>query len=307
MVLDVMVDEKVLVEEILELKNEREAIILAHNYQPPEIQDIADFVGDSLELSRKAAATEAKVVVFAGVHFMAETAYILSPQKTILLPEPTAGCPLADMIDASALKAEKRKYPQAAVVCYVNSSAEVKAESDVACTSANAVRVVQSLSEDQIILVPDGNLARYVATQAKKEIIPWRGLCPIHEGITREKIISLRSQHPQAQFIAHPECRLEVLELADEVRSTSGILKVVRGSEANEFIVGTEVGMGYRLQKENPGKKFYFPSGAVCADMKKITLEKVANSLKFLVGRVVVSESIRERAEAVVARMVELA
>ncbi len=295
-----------LIERIFELKRERNAVILAHNYQVGEIQDIADFVGDSLGLSRQAAQTDADVIVFCGVHFMAETAYILSPDKTVLLPDANAGCPLADAITPEALRSKRREYPKAAVVCYVNSSAAVKAESDVCCTSANAVQVVESLGDSQIIFVPDKNLGKYVASKSGKEIILWDGCCPIHDNITAEQILELKGGHLGAKFMAHPECRPEVLAFADGIYGTSGMIRYARNVEAKEIIVGTEAGMVYRLSKENPEKKFYVPQEAICPDMKLTTLEKVLHGLESLETRITVPEEIRVRAERAVNRMIEI-
>ncbi len=297
-----------LVEQIKKLKKERKAIILSHNYQPPEVQGIADFVGDSLELSQKAAAaTEAEVIIFCGVHFMAETAYILNPGKKIILPDPETGCPLANTITAKALLEELENYSNLAVVCYINSSAEVKAESDICCTSSNALKVVESLREHQILFVPDKNLANYVNSQTDKLVIPWEGSCPIHDKlITREEALKLKEEHPEAKFMAHPECRLEVLVLADRVCGTSGMLKYVKESSAKEFIVGTEAGMAYRLKKENPDKNFITFKESICPDMKCVTLEKILHSLETLNSCIVVPESVRLKAKRAVVRMLEL-
>ncbi|MDI6891453.1 MAG: quinolinate synthase NadA [Actinomycetota bacterium] len=296
-----------LIDRIEELKRRQNAVILAHNYQPGEIQDIADYVGDSLELSRLAAATDAAVIVFCGVHFMAETAFILSPEKIVILPDLKAGCPLADMITAEALREKRREYPDAKVVCYVNSSAAVKAESDVCCTSANAVRIVESLDGEKVIFVPDRNLGAYVSSRVDKEVILWDGACHVHDAkISLEQVTKLKREHPGARFMAHPECHLEVLRLADEVCGTSGMVRYARESVAGEIIVGTEVGIVYRLKKENPGKVFYPIETAICPDMKLITLEKIVKSLETLEPRVVIPEDVRLRAEEAVKRMVEL-
>ncbi|MDO8885659.1 quinolinate synthase NadA [Candidatus Oleimmundimicrobium sp.] len=294
-------------ERIKQLKKERNAIILAHNYQPPEIQDIADYIGDSLDLSRRVAEDDAEVVVFCGVYFMAETANILSPEKITLLPDAHAGCQLADMITVEALKKKREEHPDAAVVCYVNSPAAVKAESDICCTSANALAVVNSLRDyDKIIFVPDKNLGSYVASKTDKEIILWDGCCPIHDDVELCQIEKLKRNYPDAVFIAHPECRPSVLALADEVLGTSGMIKFAKKTSANEVIIGTEVGMVYRLQKENPEKKFIKIDGAICKDMKLTTLDKVEKSLKNLEPRVVVSEEIRVKAIRAVNKMIEI-
>lgn len=296
-----------MIKRILELKEKRKAIILAHNYQSPEVQDIADLRGDSLELSRKAAATDAEVIVFCGVHFMAETASILSPNKTVLLPDVDAGCPLADMITPDSLRELKAKYPGRPVVGYVNTSAAVKAETDYACTSANAVKVINAIKSDELIFVPDKFLAAYVRTQTQKKIISWEGYCPTHAKILPEDITARKKEHPRAKVMVHPECRLEVIQLADAVVSTSGMVKYAADTDADEFIVGTEAGMVYRLEKDNPGKKFYPASPlATCPNMKRITLEKILWSLEDLQPVVSVPLDIREKAYLSVKRMLEI-
>ena len=248
-----MTDTPDLIKEILRLKKERDAIILAHNYQLPEVQDIADLVGDSLELSRAAATMEGEVIVFCGVDFMAETAAVLSPEKTVLLPAVDACCPMADMITADELKLVKSRNPGAAVVCYVNTTAEVKAESDICCTSSNAVKVVNSVKNDTVIFVPDRNLAAYAARFTEKTILPWDGFCIVHDQITPEHVREARRLHPDAEVLVHPECRPEVIDLADHVASTSGIIKQVGASPAKAFIIGTEIGILHRLDKRIPG------------------------------------------------------
>jgi len=281
--------------------------LLAHNYQPPEIQDLADLCGDSLELSIKAAQTDAQVILFCGVLFMAETASILSPDKTVLLPRKDAGCPMADMVTPGQLKAKLEKLPPMPVVTYVNSSASVKALSTICCTSANAIDVVDSLEEDELLMVPDRNLAMYTASNTKKKIHLWEGCCPVHEGLTTEACIKVKDKYPNAVFMAHPECRPEVLELADVVTSTSGMIRYAAESEKKAFIVGTEVGLIYALQKANSGKKFYPASaGMECIDMKRITIEDVARSLEFMEGEVKVPENIRQPALRAVQRMIDL-
>jgi len=297
-----------LVEEILRLKRERNAIILAHNYQLGEVQDIADFVGDSLELSQKAAETDAAVIVFCGVHFMAETASILCPDKIVLLPDLHAGCPMADMITAEGLRQKKKEHPGATVVCYVNSSAEVKAESDVCCTSANAVRLVEKLADGrEILFVPDQYLGHYISTETGKEMILWPGFCPTHTRIKAQDIIRLKQEHPQAKVVVHPECRPEVIALADEVLSTGGICRFAARTEAEEVIVGTELGIIHRLRKENPDKRFIPASEqAVCPRMKLITLENVLWTLEEMAPEVKVPEEIRIRAKAAVDKMLEV-
>ncbi|MEE8353118.1 MAG: quinolinate synthase NadA [Dehalococcoidales bacterium] len=293
--------------EIRRLAKERKAVILAHNYQRGEVQDVADFVGDSLELSQKAAATDAETIVFCGVHFMAETAAILSPEKTVLLPDVHAGCPMADMITADRLREKKREMPKAAVVCYVNSSAEVKAESDVCCTSANAVKVIESLPAGEVLFVPDQYLGSYIATQTGRTMTLWPGYCPTHVKIRSEDVIQRKKEHPGARALVHPECRPEVIELADEVLSTSGICRYARESDDDEIIIGTEIGIIYRLKKENPGKTFIpLSARAVCPNMKRITLEKVLWSLRETSGAVTVLEPIRVKAKRAVDRMLEI-
>ncbi|MFC2059735.1 quinolinate synthase NadA [Chloroflexota bacterium] len=293
-----------LIDKIINLKKRRNAVILAHNYQLGEVQDIADFVGDSLELSRLAAKTDADVIVFCGVHFMAETAYILSPDKKVLLPDIHAGCPMADMITAGGLREMKRKHPKATVVCYVNSSAEVKAESDVCCTSANAVRVVESLDAEEVLFIPDQYLGHYVSTQTDKKIILWPGFCPTHLRIQPQYIVNLRQEYPQAKVVVHPECRPEVTALADEVLSTGGLCKYAGSSEVEEIIVGTEIGIIHRLRKENPGKRFIPASEqAICPRMKLITLESVLWSLQEMSPEIKIQEGVRLKAKAAVDKM----
>jgi len=297
-----------LIEEILRLKGERNAIILAHNYQLGEVQDIADLVGDSLELSQKAAQTTAEVIVFCGVQFMAETASILCPDKTVLLPDMHAGCPMADMITAEGLRQKKEEHPGATVVCYVNTSAEVKAQSDVCCTSANAVRIVEKLADGrEILFVPDQYLGHYISTRTGREMILWPGFCPTHLRIKSQDIIRMKQEHPRARVVVHPECRPEVIALADEVLSTGGICRFAGRTEVEEMIVGTELGIIHRLRKENPDKRFIPASEqAVCPRMKLITLENVLWSLEEMAPEVRVPEEIRLRAKAAVDKMLEV-
>ncbi|MDA3896465.1 MAG: quinolinate synthase NadA [Desulfobacteraceae bacterium] len=294
-------------DKIKQLAKEKNAIIIAHNYEPPEIQDIADLCGDSLELSIKASQTDADVIVFCGVQFMAETASILSPEKTILLPRTDAGCPMADMVTPEALKAWIAKNPPMPVVTYVNSTAAVKALTTICCTSANVIKITNSLEENEMLMVPDRNLANYAATQTDKIIHKWDGYCPFHNALTPEQVIKQKQAYPDALFMAHPECRAEVLELADVIASTSGMINIAKESERTSFIVGTEIGLLYPLQKANPGKTFYPASTAMeCVDMKKITLADIAASLENLSGEVKVPEEIRVPALASVQRMIEL-
>lgn len=290
----------------MELKKERNAVILAHNYQVPEVQDIADFVGDSLGLSMQAAKTTADVIVFCGVDFMAETAKILSPNKTVLHPEPKAKCPMAAMCEPKALKLLKNDFPRAEVVAYVNTSAECKAEADVCCTSSNAVKVVNSLGSDLIIFVPDENLASFVQRSTEKDIIPWPGYCPTHEAITVEKLTKLKEEHPSAVVLVHPECRPEVIDMADAVRSTEGMLNFVKESDKSEFIIGTEQELIHRLKKENPGKIFHSVPGAICPTMKMITLNNILAALENMSPEVTLKPELIEKAKAPLQRMLDI-
>ena len=283
---------KLIEEKIQDLKRERGAIIIAHNYQPDEVQAIADFTGDSLELSRKGAELPEDVIVFCGVHFMAETAAILSPEKTILLPDQFAGCPMADMITVEQLRAKKAEHPDAVVITYVNSSAAIKAESDLCCTSSNAMKIVSSVPVDkEIIFVPDTHLGHYVQQQLDREMIIWDGYCPTHSRIRYVDILREKEEHPNAIVMAHPECPLNIRELADELLSTGQMCAVAKASSHKEFIIATEMGLLYRLRNENPSKKFYSVSDrAVCPNMKKIDLEKVLWALEDMQHRIVVPE-----------------
>lgn len=292
------------IDEIISLKEERHASILAHNYQIPEVQDVADLVGDSLELSRAAARLDCEVIIFCGVDFMAETAAILSPQKTVVLPARGAWCPMAHMITPEQLRDLKALHPEAAVVCYVNSTAEIKAESDICCTSANGVEVVNSLPSEEVIFVPDRNLAAYVARHTKKKIMPWNGYCYVHDRLTAQDVISARSRHPEAEVLVHPECRPEVIDRADYVYSTAGMGRHAQSSSAMQFIIGTEIGMIHRLKKENPEKEFYpLSETAVCQNMKKTDLGLVQEALQTLEPRVSVPEEIAVRARRSIERM----
>ena len=287
-----------LLEEIKRLKLERKAIILSHVYQAPEVQEIADHVGDSLELSRWAAETDAEVIVFCGVHFMAESAAILSPEKIVLLPDPEAGCPMADMVTADALRAKKLEMPGVIVVSYVNTTADVKAESDIACTSANAAKIINSLPADKpILFVPDRNLGMNVSAQTGREMTCWEGFCCIHDNLTVEEIVEAKERHPRALLLVHPECTPEVVALADYVSSTTGMLRYAKESSHDEFIVATEIGIMHQFRKQCPGKKFYEASAEmVCQSMKATTLEKVYQALLTLGPRVTVPSDIRGRA-----------
>ncbi len=294
-------------EKIQKLKEERNATILAHNYQSGDVQDIADYIGDSLELSRIAEKIEADIVVFCGVRFMAETASILSPGKKVLLPDMGAGCPMADRITAGGLRKLKAEHPDAGVVGYVNTTADVKAETDISCTSSNAINVVNSMERKKIIFVPDRYLADYVSKNSRKTIIPWNGFCPTHVRISQEDIRRQKELHPDAKVMVHPECIPGVVGIADEVLSTGGMCRYARESDTREFIVGTEIGILHRLRKENPGKKFYPASEqAICPDMKKITPEKILWSLKNMEYEVKVPEEIRIRAKKSVDQMLKV-
>lgn len=298
-----------LVKKIDKLKKERNAVILVHNYQIGEVQNIADYLGDSLGLSLQAAKTKADVIVFCGVHFMAETAAIISPHKKVIMPDVSAGCPMADMITPEELKIIKAKYPKAKVVTYVNTTAAVKAESDICCTSANAARVVDSIKDtDQIIFTPDKYLGHYTATKVKnKKFIFWEGYCSIHVKILPEHIKKQKDEHPKAEVMVHPECRPETIALADQVLSTGGMIKYAKESKAAELIVGTETGILYRLRKENPDKKFYAATElAVCPNMKKTNLEKVLWSLEDLKTEITIPKQIADRARSAIEKMLEI-
>lgn len=301
--------EESLVDRIYKLKKERNAIILAHNYQIGEVQDIADYVGDSLGLSLQAAKTKADVIVFCGVHFMAETAAIISPDKKVIMPEVNAGCPMADMITVDGLKKLKAEHPQAKVVCYVNSGAEIKAESDICCTSANAAKVVQSLENSkEIIFVPDKFLGSYISTKVKdKKLILWQGFCPTHVRILPQHVEAAKEKHPEARVMVHPECRPETIALADEVLSTGGMIKYAKESEAGQIIVGTEIGIIHRLKKENPEMEFYpATEQAICPNMKLTNLEKVLWSLEDLKTEIIVPKQIADRARLAIEKMLKI-
>ena len=298
---------KEVVERIRRLRKERRAIILAHNYQVGEVQDIADFTGDSLGLSQEAARCDAEVIVFCGVHFMAETAAILSPQKTVLLPDARAGCPMADMITAVELRDWKARYPGRPVVCYVNTTAEVKAESDVCCTSSNAVRVVESLPDGEILFVPDKNLAAFVARQTRKKIIAWDGYCYVHNQILAEDVEAAKQAHPRAEVWVHPECRPEVIDLADQAVSTGFMVKAARETNAVEVLIGTEVGILHRLRKENPRTAFFpVKELALCSNMKKITLMKVLQALEEMKYKIEVPTEVSRAARGAIEKMISL-
>jgi len=289
---------------ITELKRLRNAVILAHNYQIGEVQDIADFVGDSLELSRVAARSGADVIVFCGVYFMAETAAILAPEKIVLLPEILAGCPLADMITADELREKKSRHKKAVTVTYINSTAEVKAESDICVTSSNAVKVVNSLQADEILFVPDQNLGIHVAGKTGKRIILWEGYCITHHCVELKDIEAVRKVHPDATVIIHPECRPEVVAAADFALSTGEMIKFARETDFHKIIVGTEMGLIHRLQKENPQKKFFLLSqGLICPNMKQTNLHSICNALENMQPQISVAKPILEAARIPLERM----
>ncbi|UCF87355.1 MAG: quinolinate synthase [Nitrospiraceae bacterium] len=320
-----------LVEKITNLKKEKNAIIIAHNYQRDEIQDIADFTGDSLELSRMAATVDCDVIVFCGVNFMAESASILSPEKTVLLPEMTACCPMADMVTVNeprelitqfpgyrfqdgytdpadfTLREMKKRHPGVPVVAYVNTTADVKAESDICCTSANGVKIVESLETDRVICIPDRNLSQWIAKNTRKEVIAWDGFCHVHDRVTAEDVERAKQEHPDALVLAHPECRMEVLDNADHVTSTSGMLRFAQQSDAKKFIIGTETGLLYRLRKDNPEKVFYpLRKDMVCPNMKKTTLKSVLETLTNMTNIIKVPEEIRVPAKRSLDRMLKI-
>ena len=297
---------KSIIDEIKRLKKEKDAVILVHNYQRPEIQDIADYIGDSLDLSKRAASIDCEIIVFCGVRFMAESAKILSPDKTVLLPRLDAGCPMADMVTVAELKELKSQYPDATVVSYVNTNADVKAESDVCCTSANAVKVIQNIKANKIIFTPDRNLANWVQRFTNKEIIPWNGYCYVHEGMEPDVVKLAKDLHRDAKLIVHPECRKEVVDLADEVLSTSGMVKFAKESDTNKIIIGTEEGIIYRLKKENPDKTFYTAGPPrMCRNMKLTTLKDVLFALREDKYKIEIPEPIIQKAKIALDRMLE--
>ncbi len=292
---------------IAELKREKNAVIFAHNYQIGEVQDVADYIGDSLGLSQKAAQIKEELIVFCGVHFMAETASILAPEKTVLIPEIKAGCPMANMITAPQLREWKKKYPERKVVCYVNTTAEVKAECDICCTSSNAVKVVNSIGGNEILFAPDKNLAAYVARHTEKKIIPWDGYCYVHNRILARDVKEKKNLYPEAEVWVHPECRPEVIDLADRVLSTGKMVKEARKMKRKEIIIGTETGIIYRMKKENPEMNFYPARDmAFCSNMKKINLKKVLRSLEKMIYKVEVPPEISRKARGAIEKMVEI-
>lgn len=297
-----------IIDKILKFKNQRNALILAHNYQIAEVQEIADFVGDSLDLSRQAAVTDSEVIVFCGVHFMAETAKILAYNKKVLMPDRNAGCAMANMITPRQMIELKKEYPDHTYVCYVNCTVETKAECDYCCTSANAVKVVKAIPpEEKIVFIPDKYLGSYAISQTKREMVLWEGFCPTHRRILAEDVLKKKAQHPKAEVLVHPECTPEVIAMADHVLSTSGICRRAQESDAEEFIIGTEIGILARLERENPDKKFYPASElAECENMKLNTLEKILWSLEDMAYDVQVPEDIAKRAKKSIDRMVEI-
>jgi quinolinate synthase len=300
-------EKRELIERIKKLKEEKNAVILAHTYQRPEIYEVADFIGDSYGLSKKAAETDADVIVFCGVDFMAESAYILNPDKTVLIPTQLANCPMAAMVDLDGLRELKTKHPNAAIVSYVNTTAAVKAESDICCTSLNAIKVVNSLENDEVIFVPDSNLAQYVMRHTNKKIIPWNGWCYVHRKFSPEGLSRAKNIHIKAKVLVHPECIPEVVDLADEVCSTTGMINYVRQSSDKTFIIATEIGLIERLRLEFPERVFFqAPPGGTCLQMKKTTLELVLNALEKEQFKVKVTEDIRVRAKKALDRMLNV-
>ena len=293
-----------LIQQALELKKQKNAVILVHNYQRPEMYKIADFIGDSLDLSREAAKANADIILFCGVKFMAETAKILSPNKTVLLPNLDAGCSLADMAAPEQLMKLKKEHPDAAVVTYVNTSAEIKAVSDVCCTSMNAIKVVDSLPDKEIIFLPDRNLGKYVASKTNKKIILWDGYCAVHEKLSSRMIDDLKEKHPGAKVIAHPECREEVLQISDHISGTGGMAKFAKSSEANNFIVATECGMAEKLRQDVPDKNFYSFSN-ICSYMKTITMPLVVNSLMHNQHQITLPQEVMVKARKAIDKMLE--
>jgi quinolinate synthase len=297
-------DQEEIKQEIRRMARERNALLLAHNYQRDEVQEIADITGDSLALSMEAARTDREVIVFCGVHFMAESASILAPDKIVLLPRLDAGCPMADMVTPEGLRRMKAEHPGATVVTYVNSSADVKAESDICCTSSNAVNVVRSVETEEVILVPDRNLGKYIAAHTDKTCHLWEGYCPTHDRLLVSDVRRAKDEHPDALFMAHPECPPEILEMADHICSTSGMYDYARKSPAKKFIVGTEAGILYRLRRENPDKEFFLPtSKLICPNMKLTSLEDILKSLQTMSPEITVPADIREKAKVTLDRM----
>jgi len=300
-------EKREIINEIERLKDERKAVVIAHNYQIPDVQDIADFVGDSLQLSREAAKLDCDVIVFCGVHFMAETAAILAPDKTVLIPDIQAGCPMADMITAEELRHWKGEYPGKKVVCYINTSAEVKAECDICCTSSNALKVMESIEDDTILFAPDKNLAAYVARFTDKKVIAWDGYCYVHHNFRAKHVQEKRDLFPEAEVWVHPECRPEVIDLADKVLSTGKMVKEAQVTDKKHIILGTEEGIIHRLSKLNPETHFIpVRDHAICSNMKKIDLSKVLRSLKEMVFKVDVPDDVSQRAKGAIEKMIRI-
>lgn len=292
---------------IQDLKSKNNAVILVHNYQLPEVQDIADFLGDSLDLAKKAQNTNAETIIFCGVDFMAESAKILNPDKKVIIPDETAQCPMANMVNIPNLLKLKKENPDADVVAYINTTAEVKIHSDICCTSANGVKVVKSLSSKKIIFIPDQNLGAYIQKQVpNKEMIIWPGFCSTHNKIRKKDILNLKKEHPKAEILVHPECKPEVIDIADYTLSTNGMVNHVKESDTTEFIIGTEKEICYRLKKENPEKEFYPIKYAICQNMKKITLDKVLKSLETLEPEINLSDEIMQNAKIPLQRMIDV-
>lgn len=292
---------------ITDLREKNNAIILAHNYQLPEVQDISDLLGDSLDLSMKAKKTNADNIIFCGVDFMAESAKILNPEKNVIIPDIDARCPMANMVDLKDLEKLKNKNPDAKVVAYINTTSDVKAISDVCCTSSNGVKVVKSLKSEKVIFVPDKNLGSYIQRFVpEKQMILWPGMCTTHHRISKQDIFKLKKEHPESEVLVHPECRPEIIDIADHVFSTNGMVNYAKNSDVNEFIIGTEKELCYRLKNENPNKMFHPIKSAICPNMKKITLEKVLNSLETLEPKIHLSEDIMERAKNPLQKMMEI-
>jgi len=298
---------KKILEKIKVLKEKHNSIILAHNYQLPEIQDIADFLGDSLDLAKKATKTNADNIIFCGVKFMAESAKILNPEKNVIIPDINAICPMANMVNKKNLLKLKKENPDAEVVAYINTTAETKTISDICCTSANGVKIVKSLSSNKIIFIPDQNLGSYISRFiTDKEIILWPGLCSTHHRIKKEDLLKIKNKHPDAEILVHPECRPEIIDIADHAFSTNGMVNHAKESELDEFIIGTEKEICYRLKNENPEKEFYPVKSAICPNMKKITLNKVLNSLETLEPKIILSEEIMLKAKKPLQRMIDI-
>ncbi len=302
-------EQEQLIARIQQLKKEKNAVILAHYYVTADIQELADYIGDSFYLSKKAVELKEKFIIFAGVNFMGESAKLLNEEKRVFLPDMSADCPMAHMVDKKRIEEMRAQYSDLCVVCYINSTAEIKTYADICVTSANAVKIVKSLSNQNIFFIPDGNLGRYVKEQVpQKNVMVHDGYCPIHHNLTEQMVLEARKEHPEALFLAHPECTWDVLREADYIGSTSGIIRFAGESEAKEFIIGTESGVFYKLQKENPEKKFYLAnSGMVCVNMKKVTLEKILAILETECNEVFLQEGIKENAMIPLTRMLEYA